>query len=72
MSASANGVKKNADYFLLNPWTGESDDHEEWEKVLAMKALELGGDLMYRWIRNEGPIVNAGNLGEIGVTSSRS
>ena len=21
---------------------------------------------MYRWIRNEGPIINAGNLGEIG------
>ena len=30
------------------------DEHEDWEKVLAMKGLEIGGELMYKWIRNEG------------------
>ena len=27
------------------PWSGDSDEHEDWEKVLALKGLELGGEL---------------------------
>ena len=64
MSTASKTSKHGLEWFTENPWTGETDDHENWEKVLAMKALEMGGDLMYRWIRNEGPAINAGNLGQ--------
>ena len=68
MSGTNAGSKKSAEWFTENPWNGEAEIHEDWEKVLAMKALEIGGEIMYKWIRNEGPVINAGNIGEIGQT----
>ena len=59
MSGSSLSVKKSAEWFTDNPWNGEAEVHEDWEKVLAMKGLEIGGELMYKWIRNEGPAITA-------------
>ena len=63
---SAPRGRKTEEYFTEKPWSGDSDEHEDWEKVLALKGLELGGELMYKWIRNEGPALTAGNIGDIG------
>ena len=59
MSGTIVGCKKSAEWFTENPWNGEAEIHEDWEKVLAMKALEIGGEIMYKWVRNEGLVINA-------------
>ena len=41
---SAPRGRKTEEYFTEKPWSGDSDEHEDWEKVLALKGLELGGE----------------------------
>ena len=48
-------TKANEEYFTAHPWSGDNGSHEDWEKVLTLKALAIGGDLMYQWARGEGP-----------------
>ena len=45
----------NEEYFTEHPWSGDNGSHEDWEKVLTLKALALGGNIMYLWVRGEGP-----------------
>ena len=48
MSGSGN-TKHTEDYLTLHPWSGDNGSHEDWEKVLSLKALSLGGNIMYRF-----------------------
>ena len=52
----------NEEYFTEHPWSGDNGSHEDWEKVLTLKALALGGNIMYLWVRGEGPEITAANL----------
>ena len=54
MSGDGN-TKHTEDYLTLHPWSGDNGSHEDWEKVLSLKALSLGGNIMYQWVRGEGP-----------------
>ena len=56
----------NEEYFTEHPWSGDNGSHEDWEKVLTLKALALGGNIMYLWVRGEGPEITAANLDRIG------
>ena len=42
-------TKANEEYFTAHPWSGDNASHEDWEKCLTLKALAIGGDLMYQW-----------------------
>ena len=59
-------TKMNEEYFTEHPWSGDNGSHEDWEKVLTLKALALGGNIMYLWVRGEGPDITAANLDRIG------
>ena len=50
----------NQEYFTEHPWSGDNGSHEDWEKVLTLKALALGGNIMCLWVRGEGPEITAG------------
>ena len=50
MSGDGN-TKHTEDYLTLHPWSGDNGSHEDWEKVLSLKALSLGGNIMYQWVR---------------------
>ena len=52
---SGGKTKHDLAYFTDNPWNGESDDFEQWQKVLALRGLDLGGPLMRAWVLGEGP-----------------
>ena len=60
-------TKMNEEYFTEHPWSGDNGSHEDWEKVLALKALSIGGDLMYQWARGEGPEISWENIETIGA-----
>ena len=48
-------TKANEEHFTAHPpWSGDNASHEDWEKCLTLKALAIGGDLMYQWARGEG------------------
>ena len=38
MSGDGN-TKHTEDYLTLHPWSGDNGSHEDWEKVLSLKAL---------------------------------
>ena len=65
MSGDGN-TKHTEDYLTLHPWSGDNGSHEDWEKVLSPKALSLGGNIMYQWVRGEGPEITPENLDPIG------
>ena len=65
MSGDGN-TKHTEDYLTLHPWSGDNGSHEDWEKVLSLKALSLGGNIMYQWVRGEGPEITPENLDPIG------
>ena len=65
MSGDGN-TKHTEDYLTLHPWSGDNGSHEDWEKVLSLKALSLGGNIMYQWVRGEGPDIVPANLDPIG------
>ena len=65
MSGNGN-TKNNEDSLTLHPWSGDNGSHEDWEKVLSLKALSLGGNIMYQWVRGEGPDIVPANLDPIG------
>ena len=46
-------TKANEEYFTAHPWSGDNASHEDWEKVLTPKALPIGGQLMYAWVRGD-------------------
>ena len=49
-------TKANEEYFTAHPWSGDNASHEDWEKCLTLKALALGGQLMYQWGRESSPL----------------
>ena len=53
MSGDGN-TKHTEDYLTLHPWSGDNGSHEDWEKVLSLKALSLGGNIMYQSERSKG------------------
>ena len=63
-------TKMNEEYFTEHPWSGDNGSHEDWEKVLTLKALALGGNIMYLWVRGEGPEITAANLDRIGTAAT--
>ena len=65
MSGNGN-TKHTEDSLTLHPWSGDNGSHEDWEKVLSLKALSLGGNIMYQWVRGEGPEIVPANLDPIG------
>ena len=63
---SGGKTKHDLAYFTDNPWNGESDDFEQWQKVLALRGLDLGGPLMRAWVLGEGPTLEPQNVETIG------
>ena len=64
---SGGKTKHDLAYFTDNPWNGEPDDFEQWQKVLALRGLELGGPLMRAWVLGEGPGSHAPLRGRLGA-----
>ena len=65
-------MKMNQEHFTEHPWSRDNGSHEDWEKVLlTLKALALGGNIMYLWVRGEGPDITAANLDRIGQDHGR-
>ena len=42
-------TKANEEYFTAHPWSGDNGSHDDWEKVLTLKAFNgHNGDVQTR------------------------
>ena len=67
---SAPRGRKTEEYFTEKPWSGDSDEHEDWEKVLALKGRQRGGGEGQKGVASVGAMLYQ-KYGELNRSASR-